>query len=688
MKKLLTRLGQYYHILFIALVFSATIFLLYLTIPGESRFRYEFQKNAPWRHETLIAPFNFAIYKPEELVKNERDSVKKEFIPYYEMDTLVSIQQCKNFELELIGLTKEIPALTDNNIAELSAIIKQVYGAGIISQSPETHPVLKDKTELYIIDDKTVSKASISSIYSLKTAFQTLNDTIHYFLKDDYSQLNQSMNLADFIQANLNYGEEYNLQEMDKLVNSVSETQGMVQAGERIIFKGDIVTPDKFQILNSLKKSYETKQGQNIDRYMLIIGKLILIVACILILIMYLAYFRREIFNEKRHLSFILMMIVLMVFTFRFILQHDFINIYVVPLAILPILLRIFFDSRTAIFALLVTSLLIGYFAPNNYEFIFLNLIAGFIAVFSLDKLHRRSHLVFTALWVFVTYSVLFLALAMIHEGNFEAIRWNELEWFAGNAILILLAYPLIYIFEKLFGFVSDVTLIELSNTNQPLLRKLAEEAPGTFQHSLQIASLAEAVIHRIGGNPFLVYAGALYHDIGKTNQPVYFVENQSAGMSPHSEMGYKESAKVIIDHVTYGVRLARKHKLPEILIDFITTHHGTMQAKYFYTLYKNEHPEVAADPKDFTYPGPRPHSKETSVVMIIDGIEAATRALKEKTHENIRELIGKMVQQKLDDGQLDNAELTLRDITLIKETLLEKLMNIYHVRIEYPKEK
>jgi len=235
---------------------------------------------------------------------------------------------------------------------------------------------------------------------------------------------------------------------------------------------------------------------------------------------------------------------------------------------------------------------------------------------------------------------------------------------------------------------VSDVTLIELSNTNQPLLRKLAEEAPGTFQHSLQIASLAEAVIHRIGGNPFLAYAGALYHDIGKTNQPIYFVENQSAGMSPHSEMGYKESAKVIIDHVTYGVRLARKHKLPEILIDFITTHHGTMQAKYFYTLYKNEHPEVAADPKDFTYPGPRPQSKETSVVMIIDGIEAATRALKEKTHDNIRELIGKMVQQKLDDGQLDNTDLTLRDITLIKETLLEKLMNIYHVRIEYPKEK
>jgi len=688
MKKLLTRLGQYYNALFVALVFSATIFLLYLTIPGESRFRYEFQKNAPWRHETLIAPFNFAIYKPDEIVIAERDSVRSSFVPYYLEDTLTSIQQCKNLNLELTSLQPEITGLTEANIAAITGTLEQIYQSGIISQSPETHPVLKDKTEIFAVKNKLIVKTPIDSIYSLKTAFQMLSDTVRALVKTNYNLLNQSMNLADYIQANLNYGDEYNLQEMSKLLDGVSETQGMVQAGERIIFKGDIITPEKFLILNSLKKSYETKQGQNIDRYMLIIGKLIIIIACILMLTLYLAYFRNEIFTAKRHLSFILMMIVLMVFTYRFILQHEFINIYIVPLAILPILLRIFFDSRTAIFALLVTSLLIGYFAPNNYEFIFLNLIAGFIAVFSLDKLHRRSHLVFTALWVFITYSVLFVAISMIQEGNFDAIRWNELEWFAGNAILILLAYPLIYIFEKLFGFVSDVTLIELSNTNQPLLRKLAEEAPGTFQHSLQIANLAEAVIHRIGGNPFLAYAGALYHDIGKTNQPVYFIENQSTGMSPHSDMDYKESAKVIIDHVTYGEKLARKHKLPEVLIDFITTHHGTMQAKYFYTLYKNENSEAATDAKDFTYPGPKPQSRETAVVMIIDGIEAATRALTEKNPETIRGVINKLIQQKIDDGQLDHAALTLMEITMIRETLLEKLLNVYHVRIQYPKEK
>lgn len=688
MKKLLTRLAQYYHVLFIALVFSATIFLLYLIIPGGSRFRFEFQKNAPWRHETLIAPYDFAVFKPDEQIKFEHDSIAQLFVPYYSKDSLVALQQCRNLELELNSLKEEIGGLDEKNIPAIVSTLEALYQAGVIAQSPETHPILKDKKELFVISNKTVSKVPISSIYSLKSAFQLLSDTTRYFLLDQYALLNQNMNLADYIQSNLNYGEEYNQQELNRLVNSVSETQGMIQAGERIIFKGDIVTPEKFLILNSLKKSYETKQGQDIDHYLLILGKVIFILACMLILILYLAYFRREIFNEKRHLSFILLMILLMVFTFRFILQHDFINIYVVPMAILPILLRIFFDSRTAIYALLVTSLLIGYFAPNNYEFIFLNLISGIIAVFSLDKLHRRSHLVFTALWVFISYSILYVAISMVQEGNMNAIRWEGLEWFAGNALLILLAYPLIYIFEKLFGFVSDVSLIELSNSNQPLLRKLQEEAPGTFQHSLQIANLAEAVIYKIGGNPFLAYAGAMYHDIGKTNQPVFFIENQSIGMSPHSALDYKESAKVIIDHVSYGVKLARRHKLPEVLIDFITTHHGTTQAKYFYTLYKNDHPEVADDPSDFTYPGPRPKSKECAVVMIIDGIEAATRALAVKNRQTIGEVIDKMIRQKLDDGQLDHADLTLRDISTIKQVLTEKLMNIYHVRIEYPKEK
>ena len=687
MKKLLTRLARYYHFFYIAFVFIASIFLLYLIIPGESRFRYEFQKNAPWRHETLIAPFDFAINKPDEIIDAEKDSIQKQFTPYYNLDSLVGLQQTQNFNLELQSISSEITELTPDKIASLSGYMSEIYTDGVIAQSPETHPVLKEKEDLFIVTDKVAEKVSIESLYSLKTAFQSLSDSARTLLGGQFELLNESANLAEYIQANLTYNDEFNAQELENLINSVSLTQGMVQAGERIIFEGDITTPEKYLILDSLKESYETKQGQDIDGYLLILGKLILIISCMLILVLYMAFFRPEIFKHKRHISFVMLMIVLMTFVSRFVMSQEYLNIYIVPIAILPILLRIFFDSRTAIYALLVTSLLIGYFAPNNYEFIFLSLISGIIAVFSLDQLHRRSHLVFTALWVLLSYTIVYLALSMVQEGNMDLIRWDELEWFAGNALLILLAYPLIYIFEKIFGFVSDVTLIELSNTNQPLLRKLAEEAPGTFQHSLQVANLAEAVVHKIGGNPFLAYAGALYHDIGKTNQPVYFIENQSDGANPHSDLDYKESARVIIDHVTFGVRLAHRHKLPEAIIDFISTHHGTTQAKYFYTLYKNEHPNLAVDPKEFSYPGPTPRNKETTIVMLIDGIEAAVRSLKEKTHQSISEMIESMIKHKLDEGQLNDAELTLREITITKQTLIEKLMNIYHVRIEYPKE-
>lgn len=683
MKKLLTRLARYYHFFYIAFAFLATVFLLYLIIPGESRFKYEFQKNSPWRHETLVAPFNFAILKADEDVKLDQDSVRSKYIPYLKIDTLQRMVQTNNLAKSL-----EQFDLDTATVRNLSHFLAELYETGLIEQAPENHPGLQNKNEVILIKDKLAKHVPTDELLTLKTAYQKLSDTIRSSLGNDFGSFHETVNLSDFIVANISYDEEFNMGELQKRLDEVSITQGMVQAGERIIFKGDIITPDKYVILDSLKRSYETKRGQDIERYLLILGKLILIISCLLILIFYLYYFRPEIFNQKRRLSFILIMIVLMVFTSRFVNDRDFMNLYLVPVAILPILLRIFFDSRTAIFTLLVTTLLIGYFAPNNFEYIFLNQVAGIIAVFSLDKLHRRSHLILTAFWVFLAYSVVFLALSMIQEGNIESIPWRELEWFGGNALLILLAYPLIYIFEKLFGFVSDVTLIELSDTNQPLLRKLAQEAPGTFQHSMQIANLAEEVILRIGGNPFLVRAGALYHDIGKTNQPAYFIENQAAGMSPHSKLDNKESAKIIIDHVTRGVKIARRHKLPEVLIEFISSHHGTSQAKYFYTTYKNEHPNEEVDPKEFTYPGPPPKNKETSVVMLTDGIEAAARAMKEKSLENLRVLIEKIVQDKIDTRQLDNADLTLREIRIFKETILEKLMNIYHIRIEYPEDR
>ena len=688
MKNNINHNPSYYSIIYAIFIFVAAVIVLYLTIPNEIRFKYEFQKNAPWRHETLIAPFDFAIQKAEKDIKSEKDSVRKDFIPYFTEDSLVKKQQIKGLQDKILQISENKNIISDSIKNSIISCLSNLYDLGIVEQSPDVYPLLKDKKEIFLIKGKIVSSQSVYKLHSLKTAYQFLSDTMKIILGNNNSFISK-ISLIDYIQANLTYDETFNKQELDKINDSVSLTKGMVQSGERIIFKGDIVTPEKFLILNSLKQNYQDKAGKNFNHYLVITGKLFFIICCLLSLFFYLNIYRKDVIRNLKHLSFILLMQILMVFISRFIILHDSINIYVLPLALMPIFIRIFFDSRTAIFTTFVSCLLIGYFAPNNYEFIFQNFIAGVVAVFSLHKMNSRSHLVFTVFWVFLSYVVTFFALSLIKEGNINTIHWTDLQWYVANAILLLLVYPLLYIFEKLFTFVSDITLIELSNTNLPLLRKLSEEAPGTFQHSLQVASLAEEVIHRIGGNPFLSYAGGLYHDIGKMYKPDFFVENQSSIINTHNDTDYRKSAQIIIDHVTQGVKMAKKNKLPDALIEFIRTHHGTSHVKYFYTLLKNENPEEAAKySNDFSYPGPLPRSKETSVVMMIDGIEAAARSLKEKTPESLKGLIDNMIQQKLEEGQLNNADLTLRDIQITKETLTEKFTNIYHVRMEYPKEK
>jgi len=688
MKKLLTRIAQYYHYFYLGLIFLVTIFLLFLIFPGETRFKYEFQKGSPWRHSTLIAPFNFAILKTDATIAAEKDSVLQKYTPYLKIDTTIQQTQTRDFSEAFTTFcnsekNKRIP----KQLTRIPQVLEQLYEEGILSKSTSYYNELAGKQEVMIIRGNRATRQPIDKIRSLKSAYQILNDSIRKWGGSIYNDFISTININDYLEENLAYDVELNNREKKGLLGSVSLTMGAVQAGERIISEGDLVGQNELIILESLKKAYETKRGDDIDYYLVTGGKIILIIGCLLILFLYLLYYRPEIFNHKRQFSFIFLLIVLMVFLSGLVVKTQVANIYVVPLAILPILVRIFFDSRTATFALLVTTLLIGFFAPNNYEYIILQIIAGVVAVFSLNKLQSRAHLVVTAFWVGVTYSIIYIAISLIQEGNLASVKWDGLQWFGLNALLIFLAYPLTWVFEKIFGFVSDLTLMELSNTNQqPLLRKLAEEAPGTFQHSLQVANLAEEVINRIGGNPFLVRAGALYHDIGKTRRPGFFIENQAAGMNPHDRIDPKRSAEVIIDHVTNGIRLARKYGLPEVLIDFIATHHGTTQATYFYKTWQMENPGKEVNIDDFSYPGPVPTSKECTVLMLTDGIEAATRSLKDKSYENMKELIDTMVNKKIQDGQLKNAELTFKEITIFKETVLEKLRNIYHLRIEYPK--
>ena len=687
MKNFFTALGQSYHWFYLTMVLIVCIGLIFIIFPGESRFKYEFQKGSPWRHETLIAPFDFAIMKTEAEIKTENDSLLITYKPYFTFDTLVGSEKIKEFSLAISKFTESYKKIkSSDDIYDFPGILEKIYKTGILQQSTDSYNELAGKSEIMIVKGQKAIKTPVNQLYSIKSAYTTLNDTIRALTGKLYPEFLKAVNISDFVVENLYYDEQLNRNEKKQLLDKLSTTKGMVQAGERIIFQGDLVGQEKYMILESLKKAYETKRGDNIEYFLVIAGRLLIISIFIVMMFLYLLFYRRDIFDHKRKFTFIFMMIVLMVFMAGFASSVKAINIYMVPMAILPILVRIFFDSRTAIFSLMITTLLIGYFAPNSYEYIILQMVAGVIAVFSLNKLHKRSHIVFSALWVFLTYSIVYLAMAMVQEGSLDTINWVALEWFGVSSIFIFISYPLIYIFEKIFGFVSDVTLIELSDTNQPLLRKLAEEAPGTFQHSIQIANLAEAVIHRIGGNPFLIRAGALYHDIGKTFDPEFFIENQAVGMNPHDQIDHLKSSGIIIDHVANGVKLARKYGLPEILISFIETHHGTTQTDYFYKMYQIENPEEKVDPKIFTYPGPLPQNKETAVLMLIDGIEAATRSLKEKSVDNIRDLIEKMVEIKIRSNQLVNADLTFREISILKATLLEKLVNIYHVRIEYPK--
>ncbi len=689
MSKFLYGLKGYSRFFYWIFVFLITAVLLFLILPGEPKFRYEYQKGFPWRHENLIAPFDFAILKTPAEIEQEREQQLKEVVPYFVLDTAVYTTEINKLKTNWRISRDTTSELKLQAFDTLSSKLQQVYQTGILQRSFDTYEVLQDKSEIKKRIGTTVIKINAENVFSEKTAYNKVSSAIHNFM-ENHPQSRQwlsQISLENYITSNLSYDEATTQKEKEELTKNLSLTRGMIQLGERIILEGEIVDAEKYQILESLKDSFEKEKGKGINRYMVSIGKGILILVFMSLIFTFLYIYRRDILNKFSKLSFLLLLMVTFVLLTNFINIFPNLHIYLVPFAIFPIIIRTFFDSRTAIFTLIIATLLTGFYAPNNYEFVLMQIAAGVVAVFSLNKMHRRGHIIMAALLVFLTYSLVFATLELIYEGSLASFNYKILQWFAISSVLITLVYPLVYVFEKIFGFVSDVTLIELSDSNQPLLRKLAEEAPGTFQHSMQIANLSEEIIFKIGGNPFLVRAGALYHDIGKIASPGFFIENQAEGINPHDKMNYLKSAEKIIDHVKNGVRMAKKHKLPESLIEFIATHHGTSKAQYFYLKHLQENPEEMGDEKPFIYPGPLPKSKEAAVVMIVDGIEAASRSLKDKTYGNFRVLINNMIDQKIKDKQLDESDLTFHDIKLIKETLLNKLVNIYHLRIEYPKD-
>ncbi len=711
MKKLFDWFTDNFEKIYITSLFVISCAIVIYLFPGEGKFRYEFQKGQPWLHEDLIAPFDFAIYKMDDEIAQEENEILQNFAPYFNTNSKTGEQQIKDFEqafnakwktwkldydsLKRLNLVKDMVVYNYDSVKRYYDIthklLESIYEHGVLEFNEEIGYENQEPEAIQIVKNKVATEVGYSSVFTLKSAYTYIVQSLgNYNFQESLNQnleFIKAMQLNNYIVPTLFYDFETSEKIKNELIDAISLTRGMVQEGERVISKGEMIDVDKFRMLESLRREYLSSLDLTANRSLLFAGKFILVVFSFIIIYLFLSRFRHSVIESRRKTLFILMLIVVSIFIGHLAYQVNEISIYIVPFAILPILINTFFDSRLALFTHMITILLAAFYAPNSFEFVFIHLMAGAVAMMALKNIQKRGQFFSATGLTVITYFLLYFGVSINQEGDFNNIEWINFAWFAGNGVLLFLSFPLVYVFEKTFKFLSDITLMELSDTNQKILRELAENAPGTFQHSMQVANLAEEVIRNIGGNPLLVRTGALYHDIGKLANPAYFTENQISGMNPHNQLSYVESAAMIISHVTIGLEMAKKAKLPEPIIDFIQTHHGTTKVQYFYRLYKKENPDAEDIADKFTYPGPKPFSKETAVMMMSDSIEAASRSLKEYSKQTLDDLVENIINYQIKEEQFDNATINFAEITEAKKILKNKLQNIYHARIEYPKE-
>lgn len=665
--------------IFQSLFFIAAVLLTLYFFPREGKFRYHFQEGKPWRYGLLTASFDFPIYKSSIQIKTEQDSVLKDFQPFYTFNPNIATKQSESLQIAYkTSLKSKLPTYLYNL---LQKEIQEVYQQGIVS-SNDYERLQKEKITAIRVLENNVSKTYLmSSLLSPRMAYEKIIEN----LPDEGSRsLVHDCNLNNYLVENLSFDAGTTQKAKDELLQRISISSGVVQAGERIIDRGEIVSPHTYQILKSLE-TVTLKKTINLDRREItILGEAIVIICLYVFFYLFLALFRPQIFNDACRLGFLLIMIVGVTLTAYFTSQLKVLGIYIVPFAILPIIVVTFIDSRTALYAHLITVLLCAFVAPFAMEFIFLQIIIGMTAIDTLSDLVKRSQLVRCAILVFIAYSISYLGYTLLSEGDWIKINWNMFAYFGGSCILLLFAYLLIYLLEKTFGFVSNVTLVELSDINSPILRQLSEICPGTFQHSMQVSNLAAEAAIKIGANAQLVRTGALYHDIGKLGNPAFFTENQS-GVNPHQAISYEQSAQIIIQHIKDGLKMADKLMLPQAIKDFISTHHGKSKTKYFYNSFKNEFPDFKINEESFTYPGPNPFTKETAILMMADSVEAASRSLKEYTEESIAKLVNNIIDGQIADGLMKDAPISFRDVETIKSVFIEKLKTMYHTRISYP---
>lgn len=658
-----------------------TVLLIVWALPrNESKqFRYDIGK--PWMYGSFIAKFDFPIYKTDETIKEQEDSLLETYQPYYNYDPAVEKKQVSKF---LADYQNGIPGLPHNYVRLIADRLHRLYQAGIMD-TPEYNEAYRDSTsQVRLVSGNNAQSISLACVYSTLSAYEQL------FIDEQIAMqrpILQRCNLNNYIEPNLIYDKGKSETERNDLLSSIPPASGMVMSGQKVIDRGDIVDEYTYRVLSSFEREIKRRSATQTQITNTIIGQVIFVTLMVFLFTMYLGLFRRDYFNKPRSIAMLYTLMTLFPVVVSLMMRHNFLSVYMLPFAMVPIFVRVFMDSRTA-FVCHVTMILICTTAVRyQYEFIIIQLVAGLIAIYSLRELTRRAQVFKTAILVGIGSTFVYLALQLMQDNDFSSMDHDMYYHFVVNAVLLLIAYPMMYIIEKMFGFVSSVTLFELSNTNRGLLRDLSEIAPGTFQHSITVGNLAAEIANKIGANALLVRTGALYHDIGKMKNPVFFTENQ-AGVNPHDTLTYQESARIIISHVTEGVKLAERENLPTIIRDFIVTHHGTGITKFFYIKYKNEHPEEEVDPAPFTYPGPNPFTREQAILMIADGVEAASRPLPEYTEESISTLVNRMIDQDVTDGYFKECPITFRDLAIAKLVLIERLKAIYHTRISYPEMK
>ena len=657
----------------------STLLLIYL-LPKGGQFKYNFQKGKPWQYENLYAPFSFSIKKSEETVKKEQQEIRENSIPYFDFNTETINNVDENFRDNLdIQYVDSLYKTSKKAVEKLGeGIIKEVYENGV---SDEILPYDDDKL-IYLKRGNEIQERNYSQLFKKKNLNNRVRERVEKNRTEDIQALLYNL-LDKSLLPNVNLNAKLTEASIDAELKALNPNRGVIEKGGRIIAKGEVVEGDKYQILESLKAEYQSQIWSKNNYLWLLVGYSLLVSLVFLMLFLFLKKYRPDIYHNNTKVTFIFFNIFLMVFLTTLVLKVHSDYVYVVPICILPLILKAFFDPRVGLFVHVLTILLLGFIVPNSFEYMFLQFIAGIVTILTVSELYKRANLFISVGQITLIYIIGYFAFFVIQEGNIQTIQLENFGYFILCGLATLFAHPLIYFYEKIFGLVSDVSLLELSDTNSKLLKELSNKAPGTFHHSLNVANLAEASANEIGANSMLVRVGALYHDIGKMLNPTMFTENQANSIDTHSELDPKESARIIIDHVIKGIEIARKHNLPDRVIDFIRTHHGTTLVYYFYRKERDD--QGSANKEDFLYPGPIPFSKETAILMMADSVEAASKSLKEPSSTIIEEFVEKIINNQMEQGQFLNADITFKEIQLIKKVLKKKLNNIFHLRVEYP---